>query len=560
MTEPAANESKTHDADEHAAPDANEHTTHDANDRATHDAGRREARRALLVAEDGASVETLRESFAANGFEVERVSAEDAARRAAEIEPAVVAIVFGTREGESRLVTLARRLRTEPKTFALPVVFLFRADERTLRSAALRVGADDYFSQDAPREELRARLESLFWRVEAGRRNAPAVAEQRDEIDNFIFLLDSVAADARAGLTGTLALFETRAVGSFRTHAVGADSAADALAHDEASRHQRDQAGGRAHGEAGAGHLPAAEDAQRTLAAAHGFLKLNLRRVDAVAFYGPATLLAYLPGADSAAARAAIAALREEFLSATPGGDLYAGLSSFPSDAAEVEQLVEQAEAALTRARGENSTERVFVYAGEDGRADSDARTRRLAAAETARATNAARGEAVGRLGESPPGVGGARELKAGDGRGAASGFAVGAAAGARRAGGKIRRLMLVVSDAARMAQVNLLLRSEGFEVRAAFDAVHALNLLRIDRPDLLLVDYELKGLDGAEMLRRLAKQSGARPTPPALVLVPAGREDLRREAHEAGARRTVDLPYDPVELLDALRAFIDAE
>jgi DNA-binding response OmpR family regulator len=555
MTEPAANESTTHDANQHAAHDANEHAAHDpgehappdANDRATHDAGRREARRALLVAEDGASVEALRESLAANGFELERVSAEEGARRAAEVEPSVVLIAFGTREGEPRLVTLARRLRTEPKSFALPVVFLFRADERTLRSAALRVGADDYFSQDAPREELRARLESLFWRVEAGRRSAPAVAEQRDEIDNFIFLLDSVAADARAGLNGTLALFETRAAAPFGTDADGARA--------------RDEASERAHVEAGAGHLPTTEDAQRTLAAAHGFLKLNLRRVDALAFYGPATLLAYLPGADSAAARAAIAALRAEFLSATPGGDLYAGLSSFPADAAEVEQLVEQAEAALTRAREENSTERVFVYVGEGGHADSEARTRRLIASETARATNAARGEAVGRLRESSPGVEGARELKAGDGRGAASGVAVGAASsGARRAGGKMRRLMLVVSDAARMAQVNLLLRSEGFEVRAAFDAVHALNLLRIDRPDLLLIDYELKGLDGAEMLRRLAKQSGAWPTPPALVLVPAGREDLRREVREAGARRTVDLPYDPVELLDALRAFGDAE
>ncbi|HYY96731.1 MAG TPA: response regulator [Pyrinomonadaceae bacterium] len=547
MTEPAANESTAHDANEHATHDAGEHATPDANDRATPDAGRGEARRALLVAEDGASVEALRESLAAIGFEIERVSAEEGARRAAEVKLSVVLIAFGSREGESRLVTLARRLRMEPKSFALPVIFLFRADERTLRSAALRVGADDYFSQDAPREELHARLESLFWRVEAGRRSAPAVAEQRDEIDNFIFLLDSVAADARAGLNGTLALFETRAANPFGTDADGARA--------------RDEVSARAHVEAGAGDLPTAEDEQRTLAAAHGFLKLNLRRVDALAFYGPATLLAYLPGADSAAARAAIAALRAEFLSATPGGDLYAGLSSFPADAAEVEQLVEQAEAALTRAREENSTERVFVYVGEGGPADSEARTRRLIASETARATNAPRGEAVGRLRESPPGVAGARELKAGDGRGAALGVAVSAASsGARRAGGKIRRLMLVVSDAARMAQVNLLLRSEGFEVRAAFDAVHALNLLRIDRPDLLLVDYELKGLDGAEMLRRLAKQSGAGPTPPALVLVPAGREDLRREAREAGARRTVDLPYDPVELLDALRAFGDAE
>ena len=59
-----------------------------------------------------------------------------------------------------------------------------------------------------------------------------------------------------------------------------------------------------------------------------------------------------------------------------------------------------------------------------------------------------------------------------------------------------------------------------------------------------------------AEMLRRLAKQSGASASPPTLMLLPAGREDLRREAQEAGARRTVDSPYDPVELLDALRNF----
>ena len=111
---------------------------------------------------------------------------------------------------------------------------------------------------------------------------------------------------------------------------------------------------------------------------------------------------------------------------------------------------------------------------------------------------------------------------------------------------------MLIVSDASRMAQVNLLLRSAGYEARAAFDAHHALGLLRIDRPDLLVVDYELQGMDGVEMLRRLRRQSGRTP-PPAVVLLPAGREDLRGEALEAGARATVALPYDAVELLEAL-------
>jgi DNA-binding response OmpR family regulator len=499
-----------------------------ANEHPTPEDSRADARRALLVADDGANAEALRESLAAIGFEVESANADEAARRVEESAPSLVLIAFGPREDEGRLVTLARRLRNAPATFALPVVFLFRADERTLRSAALRVGADDYFAQDAPREEMRARLAALFWRVEAGRRSAPARPEQSDEIDNFIFLLDAVAADARQGLTGTLALVETR----------GDDG--DTIK----------------------------EEHERTLAAAHGFLRLNLRRVDAVAFYGPATLLAYLHGADSAAARSALASLREELLATIHDGDLFVGLSSFPASATEVEHLVEQAEAALGRGREENSNERVFVYGVEDAHAASPSRMRRLAAVETIRRTaKAARVESRERVTESPlsPGVGSARGLKieaqAGDGRGAASHGGVNAtSAGERRAGGKLRRLMLVVSDAARMAQVNLLLRSEGFEVRTAFDGHHALNLLRIDRPELLLVDYELHGMDGAEMLRRLAKQSGARQAPPALMLVPAGREDLRREAQEAGARRTVELPYDPVELLDALRDFGEAE
>ena len=131
-----------------------------------------------------------------------------------------------------------------------------------------------------------------------------------------------------------------------------------------------------------------------------------------------------------------------------------------------------------------------------------------------------------------------------------ASGEAARQSAAASR---KTRRVMLVVSDAERMAQVNLLMRSAAYEARAAFDGQHALNLLRIDRPDALVVDYELDGIDGAEMLRRLAKQSRGE-APPALLLLPSGREELRAEALAAGARSVIGMPYDGVELLERLR------
>src|SRR5437588_12905887 len=98
-------------------PAANEHST--LNEHPTPDARRADARRALLIADDGANVEALRESLAAIGFEVESATSEEAARRVEEAAPSLVLVAFGSREGEARLVTLARRLRTAPATFAL---------------------------------------------------------------------------------------------------------------------------------------------------------------------------------------------------------------------------------------------------------------------------------------------------------------------------------------------------------------------------------------------------------------------------------------------------------
>jgi DNA-binding response OmpR family regulator len=447
-------------------------------------------RRALLVAEG--ACEELTSRLEAAGLDVTRAAAEEVANSlSASDAPALVLFAFGEREGESKLVGLARRLRAEPRTFGLPVVFLFRADERTLRSAALRVGVDDYFAQDAPASEIRARLEALFWRAQVGRRAAPQVGEQRAEIDNFMFLLDAVSADARRGAAGAVALV-----------AAGA------------------------------------------LAEAHGFLKLNLRRVDSVAFYGPTILLAHLPGVDSRAAQATLSRLREEFVGERPGAELCAGVASFPADGVEVEKLIEKAEAALDAARAPNSTARVLVY-GEDEERDAPLTS------STGRESSASRRGAGDdtKIAINTPPVGVAVEGRAGgEWRAARGPF-------------KSRRLRLTVSDATRMAQINLLMRSAGYEVRAAFDGQHALNLLRIDRPDLLLVDYELQGMDGIEMLRRLGKQSGASAPPPSVLLLPTGVGDgLRGEALGAGAGRVVGMPYDPLELLDALSGVASIE
>jgi DNA-binding response OmpR family regulator len=502
-------------------------------------------RRALIIA-DGAGL-GLQQQLTANGYLTQATTIADAPRAISEFVPEVV-IMIAAHTGvdtENEYVALARKLRAETATYSLPIVFAWSEDERGLRAAAQYTGADDYFPLSALPAEILARLDSLFWRVEADRRSAPVVSDRRVEIDNFMFMLDAVREDVRRGLSGTLALI----------YAVSARGKAEAL--DKAVR-------------------------DRTLTEAHSFFKLNLRRVDAVAYYGPTTLLVYLPRMESLSAVAALSRLHREFHEEHKDRDLVAGVASFPANGSDVEGLIEKAEEAVNKARRDASGKHVIAY---EARTEtpvpsvSPESTRELTlpkeieapvsqtipvsrlSAEDVREAKREDITETPAIVETPAAVPAKVSEEGATGAGLTDEAAHAASEAAshereRRASGAVmpRRLLLTVSDAARMTQLNSLIRSAGYEARAAFNGQQALDLLRIERQDLLLLDFELQGIDGVETIRRLRKQSGGRLSLPVVMLLSADNESARREALELGAQSVLQTPYDPAELLASLR------
>jgi DNA-binding response OmpR family regulator len=516
-------------------------------------------RRVLVITDNNYAGESLPAQLSRAGYEARATHTEHAAQMVAEFAPhvALIEVEAGGR-GEVGL-ELAARLRGARATSALPLVLLFEEQDASLRAAALRIGADDYFALHTTPAEIAARLDALFWRTEAGRRTAALAAlERRAEIDDFLQLLEAVRADIDAGLTGTLALI----------------AAAPPP---------------RAPLETGTGATTTTET--RAFAAAHDFFKLNLRRVDSVAFYGPTLLLAYLPQKTRDAAHGDLARLSEEF-QATPdhvSGSLDIGLASFPSDGTEIESLIERAEGALRSTRPPRADEEeTEATSATSSNARTEIKSPANAAARTPPLPLASReakpsapdtATRYARAAGEPSPSRAVRESKQTDmetsmmpsggagGGGVGQGTLAQAAADAaarereRRTRGAImpRRLLLTVSDPARMAQINLLLRSAGYEVRAAFDGLQAINLLRIERPDLLVIDIALYGIDGLEALRRLHRQHQGRLPLPIVLLLPAAssaaeRERVREEARALGARSFVTVPYDPEELLTCVR------
>ena len=113
---------------------------------------------------------------------------------------------------------------------------------------------------------------------------------------------------------------------------------------------------------------------------------------------------------------------------------------------------------------------------------------------------------------------------------------------------------ILVVDDEPQIAEIARdYLRLAGFDVIVAGDGVRALEAARGRRPDLVVLDLGLPGLDGLEVTRALRKESDV----PIIMLTARVAEDERLHGLEIGADDYVTKPFSPRELVARVRAVL---
>lgn len=116
---------------------------------------------------------------------------------------------------------------------------------------------------------------------------------------------------------------------------------------------------------------------------------------------------------------------------------------------------------------------------------------------------------------------------------------------------------ILVAEDEADIrANLQRLLRLEGFRVTAVADGLAALAAVRSEPPDLLLTDLMMPGLDGEALLRALrAEPAGAHL--PMLLLTARADADDRQRGLAAGADAVITKPFERGPLLACIRALL---
>lgn len=115
-------------------------------------------------------------------------------------------------------------------------------------------------------------------------------------------------------------------------------------------------------------------------------------------------------------------------------------------------------------------------------------------------------------------------------------------------------KTILVVDDEPRIAAlVRDYLEQAGFAVLVAGDGRNALVLARSRRPDLVVLDLGLPGLDGLDVARALRRDSDV----PILMLTARTEEADRVAGLELGADDYVTKPFSPREIVARVRAIL---
>jgi CheY-like chemotaxis protein len=110
------------------------------------------------------------------------------------------------------------------------------------------------------------------------------------------------------------------------------------------------------------------------------------------------------------------------------------------------------------------------------------------------------------------------------------------------------QRILIVDDEAAVADLIEAVLVSEGYTVAIARDGIQGILLARDWKPDLVLMDVMLPGIDGTTAIRRLKSDPATAELP--IVAMSAGRTIRRQSSELSDADAALSKPFDIEALL----------
>ena len=116
---------------------------------------------------------------------------------------------------------------------------------------------------------------------------------------------------------------------------------------------------------------------------------------------------------------------------------------------------------------------------------------------------------------------------------------------------------ILIVEDEPSIAElIAINLSHSGFTVDRALQAEEAMRMIRVHRPDLLILDWMMPGKSGVQFTKEL-RASPELQNIPILMLTAKGAEADKIQGLDSGADDYVTKPFSPKELIARVKALL---
>jgi two-component system cell cycle response regulator DivK len=116
--------------------------------------------------------------------------------------------------------------------------------------------------------------------------------------------------------------------------------------------------------------------------------------------------------------------------------------------------------------------------------------------------------------------------------------------------------ILIIEDNAANMKLACLLLRNAGYAVRCAVDAETGITLARAERPDLIMMDVQLPGMDGLAATA-LLKSDPVTAAIPVIALTAMAMKEDREKSLQAGCDAYIAKPLRHQELYGAIATLL---
>jgi CheY-like chemotaxis protein len=121
------------------------------------------------------------------------------------------------------------------------------------------------------------------------------------------------------------------------------------------------------------------------------------------------------------------------------------------------------------------------------------------------------------------------------------------------------KKILLIEDNEVNRRLAGFLLRSQGYQVREATSAMAAFEMLDKERPDLIVMDIQLPGMDGLEATRKIKEQPATADIPIIAVTSYAMKGD-REKALAAGCAGYVTKPIDKATFIQEVAAHVGSK